>query len=112
MCKKANGIYYNSKLKKCWKNYPVVYYILGQSEVQATPNPIIVNELVEKCEHFYYKDTDNIKHYTDNCSNEGKFFSNGNTNCEDDCTKFGKYYFDTNNKECLDTCTGRPGICW
>ena len=28
----------------------------------------------------------------------------GNKECKEDCSKFSKYYYDSDNNECLDSC--------
>ena len=99
--------YYSSKLKKCWKNYPTDYFILKEDLSPGDSPTITGYEMTEKCEHFYYKDQNN-KYCTDNCKtlNPSKFFTKGKQNCEDSCINFHKYYFQTNNNECVDICIG------
>jgi hypothetical protein len=95
--------YYNTKLKKCWKNYPDGYYI---NKTEGTKY-----EIVQECKHFYYKDTSNNKFYcVDKCSSSSyPYFVRGQKNCEASCITFSKSYFDITNgeDECLDTCIGR-----
>ena len=103
----GGAAFYNTKLKKCWKNYPSGYYIKVVGR----------NEILEECEYFYHKGTgsngDTDKYY---CTNQckvtggiGLYFNKGQKNCEDSCKIFKKWYYDSTNNECLDTCIGRTG---
>ena len=107
----GGAVYYNTKLKKCWQNFPEEYYLSGTIITVVSNNKY---EIVEECENYYFKNTNNNNHYqcVDKCSlsiPNYPYFVKGQKNCEDSCEKFVKYYYDvTNNeKECLDTCIGR-----
>ena len=113
----GGALYYNTKLKKCWKSYPEGYYIKDKTATTTF-------EMLEECEKYYYKDIvykatptteiDYIKYIcVENCKTETtnrKFYTNGQKNCEESCKTFGKYYYDPSTYECLDTCIGRDNL--
>ena len=112
----VGGVYYNVKLKKCWKNYPTGYYLKDDS----------TNEVLEECEKYYYKNfvivtppntgynkyicTESCNEITTADNPDGLFYISGQKNCEDSCKVFSKYYFDPSNNECLETCIGRNNL--
>ena len=100
----TNGdpIYFFEKNKRCWKQFPTGYFI--------KTTPTTENELIEKCEKYYYVDNSNRNICTEACKispGQNLFFIEGNNKCETDCINFGKNYYDPSNNECLDTCEGR-----
>ena len=101
-CFGTEPAYYFENLKKCWRTFPSGYFIKND----ITPLPI-KNELVEKCEKFYYVDDKGRKICTDDCQTHNLFFVKGNNKCETDCLLYQKNYYDPANNECLDTCEGR-----
>ena len=114
--------YFNTKLKKCWLNYPKDYFMKEGTSPTETSNI----EMLETCEHYYYKipvlKTDNSIDYikyicTNNCKSSTTstiiidfFYFPGLKNCEESCTAFSKNYYDPSNHECLETCIGREGL--
>ena len=115
----GGGVYFNEKLKKCWKNYPNGYYIKYSSQISQT-NDI---EVIEECEQYYYKESvlvttpPGASYYRYICTGDCKsattpelFFDRDKKNCESSCVIFGKYYYDPRMNECLETCIGRDGL--
>ena len=110
--------YYSTKLKKCWKNYPTNYYISKvDKDTTVEPNTIIGYEVVEECEYYYYKKTeDGVEQYfcTEKCyittgdNQISKFFEKGKKNCLESCNEgdVHKFFYDPSTHECLDTCIG------
>ena len=109
---KADGTikFYNIKSKLAWKTFPSTptYYINNEIDDSAP------HEIVEECEKYYYKNSDNNYYCIDKCSSVtiitgGYFFVAGNKKCESACTEFtiNKYYYDPDNNECVDSCKGR-----
>ena len=98
--------YYNTKLKKCWINFPDGYFI---NQIDTVNNKL---ELVPECEKYYFPDSNYNNHYrcVPSCSASSSsylYYYKGEKNCEDSCKNFNKFYKDPNNNECLDTCIGR-----
>ena len=108
-------IFYSTKLKKCWKNYPANYFISKTDKDTNNPSTIIGYEMVEECTYFYYyENVDSIKYNycIEQCkrnppTSNDPFFIEGKKNCEYSCAEFNKFYYDLTNNECLDTCIGR-----
>ena len=109
----GGALFYNTKYKKCWKNYPTDYFITSYINTG-----ISFYEVYDECQYFYHEGdgTHGIsgRYY---CTNECKiagilnlFFSKGEKKCENSCVKFNKYYKDTSNNECLDTCVERTNM--
>ena len=115
----TKNIYYNINLKKLWDDWnkvPNGYFITKDDNSQKY-------EVVDECEHFYYKKTvSSVNYYycTSECktiilegdtTNRGLFFVNGRKNCEYSCTEFNlnKLYYNPDTNECLETCKGLPG---
>ena len=88
--------YYNKKLRRCWKEYVSDYFI---NKISTT-----LYELVDECENFYYKDSDNHNYCTSSCFSKSLFFLSGNKKCVSSCTEFNKYYYDPITNECVDSC--------
>jgi len=98
-----NPGYYFENTKQCWTKFPSGYFI--KNYAASLP---IKNELIEKCENYYYIDDSGRKICVDDCKTQvGLYFFKGNQKCETDCLKFLKNYYDPENHECLDTCKGR-----
>ena len=79
-------IYYFEKNRRCWKSFPNGYFIKNDSIENE-------NELVEKCEKYYYVDSGkNI--CTNNCKGKGLYFINGKYKCESEanCINYLKNY--------------------
>jgi len=98
----STRVFYYEKDKRCWKQVPNGYFVKNDA---ALGNE---NELVEKCEKFYYIDANIGNRCTTSCKNHGLYFLPGNDKCEANCTNFHKNFFDPSNNECLDSCQGRP----
>ncbi|MBO6244567.1 MAG: hypothetical protein J6O41_08450, partial [Clostridia bacterium] len=101
-----NPIYYNEKLKKCWKVFPNDYYIKNKDNSNKY-------ELIEKCDDFYYVHTTTGENIcTSNCKTltDSLYFIKGNQQCltKSQCFTNNQKYYDPENNECLNTCKGRP----
>ena len=101
-------IYYNIKLKKCWKDYQTGYYIKITDITAPTKY-----ELVESCDKYYYINAldNNYNYCTDVCYRTTSppldlYFLKDIKKCEASCTAFLKNYYDPDTHECLDTCKG------
>ena len=110
----GHATYFNTRLKKCWINYPNDYFMKDGTQTSDI-------EMLEECEYYYYRNTitvtppgtDYVQYIcTNNCKSitsiisTGLFYDTGKKNCEESCSAFGKYYYDPNRNECLDTCIG------
>ena len=119
-CLDTGANHYNTKLKKCWINFPD-YYFINIIDTDPDDATYIKYEIVPECSSFYFEDSDNGNHFR--CINEcadsttsasgtapsHPFFVRGQKKCEISCIKFSKNYYDQNN-ECLDTCLGKEGL--
>ena len=119
-CLDTGANHYNTKLKKCWINFPD-YYFINTIDTDPDDATYIKYEIVPECSSFYFEDSDNGNHFR--CINEcadsttsasgtapsHPFFVRGQKKCEISCIKFSKNYYDQNN-ECLDTCLGKEGL--